>query len=297
MDPESEQLPQDRWYWGWYGIFIALLGISPFVQAIFGIPCGVIGIVGLLIQMREGLKARIGHVRNFRISRAQLLAFIRTAAVMMLIVLGVKTTALVFKISKAFDTYIVPRRVTAEQADKLKDYLSKREPFAVSVDVVPNDQEATEYAGELFNALVKTNLDINPPNHSGPGSIRIPRLPRPRINDVGSDGKPMYHDISGYLDAHDQWLESEIDRTIAERTYPDVGLSIQTEEVGQPTNPDPKHPKPHEILQDAMRYAGIEVNGGGGSANKDKYSVTLRIGHRPQQLGDLKQSIFFRIGR
>jgi hypothetical protein len=299
MEPESEQLPQDRWYWGWYAIFGLLAFGSPFIPAPFGFPCFVIGVGGLLIQMREGFKARFARLKQLRISRAHLLALVRIAAVIMLIVLAIKTISLVFEINKDFDAYIVPRTVTAEQADKLKDYLSKREPFAVSVDVVPNDQEAMEYASRLFNALVQTNWDINPPNHSGPGYIQIPRLRRPKINDVGSDGKPLYSDTAAYLEAHDQWLESEIDRTIAERTYPDVGLSIQVEEVGQPTNPDPKHPRPDAILQEAMRYAGIEVNGGGGSANKEKYSVTLRVGHRPQQLGgsSFKQSIFFRVGR
>jgi hypothetical protein len=188
--------------------------------------------------------------------------------------------------------------VTAEQSDKLKDYLSKRTPFAIYVKVVPNDQEATEYAGQLFNALVQTNLDVNPPNHGGPDGIHIPRLRKPKISDLGADGKRLYPNDDSYIAAHDEWLESEIDRSIAERTYPDFGLSIQVEMPGQPTNPDPRHPTPDAVLGEAFRYAGIEVNGGGGSADTGRYTVSLIVGHRPRQIGtNFTQSVFYRVGR
>jgi hypothetical protein len=220
------------------------------------------------------------------------------AAVVGISILTGQMVYTVFSVRSDINKYVMPRVVTAEQADKLKDYLSKRSPFAIYVKVAPNDQEAAEYAGQLFNALVQTNLDVNPPNHGGPGGIQIPRLRKPKLNDLGVDGKRLYPNDDSYMAAHDEWLESEIDRAIAERTYPDVGLSIQVEEVGQPTNPDPKHPRPDAILQDALRYAGIEVNGSSGSENKEKYSVTLLVGHRPLKIeGSRVNSFRFKIAR
>jgi len=160
MESEEEKLPQDRWYWGWYGIFLALLGISPFVPPTLGIPCGVIGIGGLLIQMREGFKARISRIRQIHLSRAQILAFMRVAAVVMLGILGIKTIALVFQINNAVDTYVMPRRVTDKQANNLREYLSHHEAHAITVKVNPFDQEADGYAMQLFSALRTTDWDV-----------------------------------------------------------------------------------------------------------------------------------------
>jgi hypothetical protein len=139
------------------------------------------------------------------------------------------------------DKYVIPRTVTGKQAEALKDYLSKREPFVVFVRVnSASDQEAMEYAAQLFNALRQTSWDVNPPNHGGPEILP-------------------------------DWATG-------------IGLCIQVEDVGQPTNPDPKHPAPDVILADALRYAEIEVNGSRGSADKGKYVVSLLVGHRPMQI-------------
>jgi len=290
MESDSEeQLPQDRWYWGWYGIFLALLGISPFVPAIFGIPCGVIGIGGLLIQMREGFRARISRIRQVHISRAQLLAFMRIAAVAMLIILGIKTISLVFVINDAFDEYIAPRRVTTEQAYKLKDYLSKREAYSVSIKVIRHDQEAMEYASQLFFAMTQTNWDVDPPNHDGPGYLELqPYVKRPSRGDYKTD--------DDYSNAHDEWIESEIRRHTDENMYDDYGLCLQVGIAGQPVNPDPRHPTPDTVLRDAMQYAGIEVNCGGGATNQGKYTMYFIVGHRPRVIG-YQEPTFRKIGR
>ena len=79
---------------------------------------------------------------------------------------------LIFSLRADVNKYVLPREVTKEQAEKLKHYLSARQPFGFSIEVVPNDQEASEYASELFNAFRQTDLDINPPNHGGPGPIK-----------------------------------------------------------------------------------------------------------------------------
>lgn len=49
-----------------------------------------------------------------------------------------------------------------------------------------------------------------------------------------------------------------------------------------PPEEDPKHPRPHTLLEQAMRYAGV-MNGGSASdqsAAFTKYSLSLTIGHR-----------------
>jgi hypothetical protein len=300
MADTDEELPQTRLFWVLLTIFGALFATGPFIffQSIgWGTFYTIIGLGGLIVLVRDRLrfvKERAqGVVRSLPV-RSSLLG----AAVVGISILIGQMVYTVVSVRSDMNTYVLPRVVTAEQADKLKDYLSKKEGYAVSVEVVPNDQEAMEYAAELFNALRQTNWDINPPNHGGPNPIRIPRLRKPRTDDVGTDGKSLYRDSNEYLEAHDEWLKSEMDRSITERTYPDVGLSVHVELAGQPSNPDPKRPAPDAILQDAMRYAGIRVDGGGSSADQGKYSVLLRVGHRPQHLGtDLRQSVFFRLGR
>jgi hypothetical protein len=167
------------------------------------------------------------------------------------------------------DAYVTPRTVSKEQTDKLRGYLSRHDAYAVSVRVVQHDQEAMEYAAQLFNAMRQTNWDINPPNHDGPGYIRFPMTAsKPKPNDVDLDGKPLYRNNEDYLNVRDAWLEMEMSNKIAEQLNDNTGLCIEVEMAGQPTNPDPRHPTPDSILQDAMRYAGIEVNCSGGAADR-----------------------------
>lgn len=300
MADEIEELPQTRLFWVLLTIFGALFATGPFIffQSIgWGIFYTGVGLGGLVVLVRDRLRFAKERARGV-VKRLPIRSSLLVTAALGISILAAQMVYVVFSLRTDFNTFIKPREVTSEQSYKLKDYLSKREAYAVNVEVVQNDQEAAEYAAQLFNALRDTNWDINPPNHDGPHSIRIRRLPRPQFSDRGNDGKPLYHDINEFLKAHDAWIESEIDRTVSERTWPDVGLSIQVDMPGQPTNPDPRHPAPETILQDGLRYAGIEVNGGGGSADTGHYSVSLRIGHRPQKLGtNFEQSVFFRFGR
>jgi hypothetical protein len=155
MEPESEQekLPQDRWYWGWYGIFITLMGVSPFIPVWLGVPCFVIGIGGFFVQMREGFMARMAYVRQIHISRAQLVILMRAAAVGMLIILGITTVSLIFETKDALDTYVMPRAVTEQQAKALRKYLSQYDKYSVTIKVDMLDEEAREYAGQLYEAF------------------------------------------------------------------------------------------------------------------------------------------------
>jgi hypothetical protein len=54
-----EELPQDRWFWVWLTIFGLLLGTSPFIiwqkYVACGIICGIVGLGGLLMLVRDRL--------------------------------------------------------------------------------------------------------------------------------------------------------------------------------------------------------------------------------------------------
>ncbi len=147
------------------------------------------------------------------------------------------------------------------------------------------------YAGQLFFAMRQTNWDVDPPNHDGPGYIKLaPYVKRPKPDDIDANGKRLYKAPDEYADSHDNWVEAEIRRNIDEQTYEMAGLSINVDQPGQPTNPDPRHPTPGSILRDAMQYAGIEVNGSGGAYNKDKYSISIIVGHKQREA--LRQDSF-----
>jgi hypothetical protein len=183
------------------------------------------------------------------------------------------------------DVYVMPRHVTEKQATALKDYLSQHEPSAVSVKVVPYDQEALEYAVEIFNALRNTNWDVDPPDHGGPGPIPMFNPPEPRVGDVDAKGKPIYKDdLSGYLDAHDEWIRTEIHESTAQQ-FAWIGIQIQVEHSGEPENPDPRHPTPDIILRDAFHHAEIDAAAGGGSFSRGRDSISIFVGRRPVEIG------------
>lgn len=145
----------------------------------------------------------IGNNRRFRL------------AVLTVIIGYFLITGLLYirKLRGDLDTYIEQRTVSKEQGQKLRDYLSKHDPYSVTVRVVPRDQEAMNYAGQIFNALRQTNWDIQ-----GIDYAQIPSSSKkPMLNDLDANGKPLYGNIGDFLDARDVWLETEIDRKINEQ--------------------------------------------------------------------------------
>lgn len=55
------------------------------------------------------------------------------------------------------DTYVMPRTVTRQQADDLREYLSQHDKYAVTVKVNPVDAEAREYGAQLLNAFNRSD--------------------------------------------------------------------------------------------------------------------------------------------
>ena len=185
-----------------------------------------------------------------------------------------------------------PRIVTKEQSERLREYLSKYEPSSVSIQAILHDQEAIGYASQIFSAMRQTTWDVDPPNHDGPAFLRLqPYEKRPKPDDVDANGRRLYRNFDDYLNAHDEWIESEIRRKADEESYPLEGIQIYIESPGQPANPDPRHPRPETVLADAMNYSGIEVNGSGGSYNHQKYVLYIRVGHKPRGGGQQRASL------
>jgi hypothetical protein len=160
MADTDEELPQTRSFWVWLTIFGALFATGPFIffRSIgWGTFDTVLGFGGLIVLIRDRFrfaKERAqGVVRSLPV-RSSLMG----AAVLGISILIAQMIYTVFSVRSDINKYVMPRVVNAEQADKLKDYLSKKEAYAVSVEVVPNDQEAMEYASELIQCSASDEL-------------------------------------------------------------------------------------------------------------------------------------------
>ena len=183
------------------------------------------------------------------------------------------------------DAYITPRTISEEQEAKLLDYLSKHDPYSVTVRVVPRDQEAANYAGQIFNVLRKTKWDVQ--------GIEYPQIPaqkKPLPDDRALNGDQIYKTSADFIAAHDAWLDGEITRKINEQLYDGYGVFISIEEPGQPIRPDKLHPTPEMKLEDAaatlitgLGNAGVE-SGGGTSYNKPKDALSILVLHRPRNV-------------
>jgi hypothetical protein len=68
-----------------------------------------------------------------------------------------------------FNCYLKPRRLKAEQISKIASYLSAHEPHEITVKVISNDSEASQFSSDIGQALrqggwtvVGSQLDSNP---------------------------------------------------------------------------------------------------------------------------------------
>ncbi|MBO6949754.1 MAG: hypothetical protein JJ855_17375 [Rhodospirillales bacterium] len=57
------------------------------------------------------------------------------------------------EIESVLDRLVSPRQFTDEQAQKLEEFLLKREKHKIEILYIPSNQEAAEYAAKLFNAF------------------------------------------------------------------------------------------------------------------------------------------------
>jgi hypothetical protein len=102
------------------------------------------------------------------------------------------------------DTYVIPRTITKSQADDLREYLSHRDKYAVTVKVNPVDAEAREYAAQLFNALNQSDWTATFDTSGGePNSQPNTLNDGVCIDTVGENAKPYdaKHDPKLHLQA------------------------------------------------------------------------------------------------
>jgi hypothetical protein len=80
-----------------------------------------------------------------------------------LAVLGIylvsQSIAFVIRLRLDLDRYVMPRMVTRQQADAIQKHVQGIGPVTVKVD--PRNQEALEYAAQLFNSLRTTRWEVD----------------------------------------------------------------------------------------------------------------------------------------
>jgi hypothetical protein len=146
------------------------------------------------------------------------------------------------------DAYVMPRAITAKQADMLRQTLMGRDPgIPIEVFVNQTDGEAMEYASQLTNAIKAAGWDA-----------RFQPL------NPWETGPSAKHYEGGFYNIY---------------LALDQGVSIRVSGEGQHPN-DPRHPGANTILQEAFQKAGNISNGGGGAA-AGPYSVSIEVGRRP----------------
>src|SRR5438067_10943652 len=154
MLPTMEQ--EEKRFWVLLAIFSTLFGAGLFIVfqslgwGLFYTIVGLIGSIGLLLKVR---------MRQVPI-RTPLFAL----ALMAISIFVAHTAVQISGMRQDMDVYVMPRAVTSHQVEEVRAYLSKYSPDAVTVKVIGRDEEAANYAGQLFNALRTTKWDVNPPN-------------------------------------------------------------------------------------------------------------------------------------
>ena len=89
----------------------------------------------------------------------------RTSAVITVVVIfSSLASAYLRSIRHDLDVYVMPREVTAGQAQDLREYLSRHESHSVSVRVNQEDAEASYYAGQLQAALASWDVSLDTDN-------------------------------------------------------------------------------------------------------------------------------------
>ncbi len=114
------------------------------------------------------IKLKTGSRFAFAIDRLANDSRYRLAAILLVgFYIGISSLLYVHSLRRDLDWYVMPRSISEKQADDLREYLSHREAHAVTVKVNSLDQEATEYAGQIFNALKKTDWDVTFSTYEG----------------------------------------------------------------------------------------------------------------------------------
>jgi hypothetical protein len=161
------------------------------------------------------------------------------------------------------NAYVMPRKLSDRQVAEVQRVLSAHNSdITVDILVNPADQEALTYAAEISRAII-----------SGGWNTRLVPFNPWDVTNPGLSGSRIY----------------------IPNALVDKGVSIQTCILGQPKNPDPKHPTDDGVLQEALMDAQIAM-GSGMKADCQLYSITIVVGGRPWG-AQYREPVLSRFGR
>jgi hypothetical protein len=152
MDNGQEKLPQTRQFWVWLTIFGSMFATGLFIifQSLgWGIFHTVVGLAGLSVLIRDRF------IKTFTGIRFRTPLFI-SACVAVSISVG-HVASEITATQNAVRDYVLPRHITEQQSNDLRDYLAKHEVHPITVRVNVHDAEAREYAAQIFSALKQAN--------------------------------------------------------------------------------------------------------------------------------------------
>jgi hypothetical protein len=140
------------------GVLGLLLGLWPIVQLLAGgdvepnyLASAALMVVGGGIALSSCRPLQVDFLARFRFALRRERGFLVAMAVVSFSAIVVMN---LYSLRDDFDVFVRPRHVSKWQVESLKRSL--KEPFVVIVKSNPRDEEATTYAGEIYNALLQT---------------------------------------------------------------------------------------------------------------------------------------------
>lgn len=158
----DEKLPHNRAFAVWLTIFGSMFTTGLFIvfqSFSWGIFYIVAGLIGLAVLIRDRISKTI--------SKTSLRMPLLILACAVVSVFVGHTISMIEATQEAVSIYVLPRHVSEEQAGALRNLLSHTQSHHVAVKVNSTDEEATEYAAELVNALGGGGWDAELDTSSG----------------------------------------------------------------------------------------------------------------------------------
>jgi hypothetical protein len=157
--------------------------------------------------------------------------------------------------------YVLPRHLSDDQISTVADYLKGFDSQTALILVPKGDSEAGSYASDFYKAL-----------QQGGWTVTM----RPCV------------DIAERLNLSQERLNAIDANTWCENLPEGISTYFRQTQNSSQTN-DPKHPKPDQLLSQALQKARVRISGSGGGSgiNTTENLFVIRIGARRMDDGDL----------
>jgi hypothetical protein len=173
-------MPLNDWVF-WVALTLFGTGLFLIVEhKTWGLILTTVGGVGLLYTIRDHVQTGLGIVLSLR------KLWVAVLYVVMLYI-ALKVFFYVRQLRTDLDTYVMPRVMTAKQADALRDFLLHHQPHSVTVKVNQLDQEATAYCNQLSGALKQAEWNVQTSYADPDPHTQTPGL---RIQELGVNARP-----------------------------------------------------------------------------------------------------------